>query len=131
MYHVYRICYCWIDTQSFVVSVRLIIGMYHHFTHFMSIHCIDIIMYIWRHYGLVQLILVIFSVFSTLYRRFHTKSAGDWMHHFEKEFASIPVLVCLTHADRLYEDNFKDSIPVCQPDKLPEIRYLVKQELEV
>lgn len=72
----------------------------------------------------------IYSI-SNLYRRFHTKSAGDWMQHFEKEFASIPVLVCLTHADKLYEDNFKSSIPVCQPNKLPEIQDLVKQELKV
>lgn len=53
------------------------------------------------------------------------------MEHFKHEFGSIPVLVCLTHADKLYEETFKEEIPTCHPEKVPHMKELVRQEVKV
>ena len=49
-----------------------------------------------------------------------------------KRFASTPILVCLTHADRLYEEKCDDDmIPTCPKDKLPRLKMQFEDELEV
>ena len=65
-------------------------------------------------------------------RRFHTASANDWMKIFQNEFGSTPVLVCLTHADRLYEDNCTpDMIPECPKKKIDSVKIQFEDELQV
>ena len=54
------------------------------------------------------------------------------MEIFQKDFASTPILVCLTHADRLYEEKCDDDmIPTCPEDKLPRMKMQFEDELEV
>ena len=54
------------------------------------------------------------------------------MEVFQKDFMSVPILVCLTHADRLYENNCEvDMIPICPEDKLPRMKMQFEDELEV
>ena len=54
------------------------------------------------------------------------------MRIFEKDFVSVPILVCLTHADRLYEEKCEeDMIPTCPEDKLPKLKSQFEVELEV
>lgn len=54
------------------------------------------------------------------------------MEHFRNEFSSIPVLVCLTHADKLYQETFKDFIPtIPSPRKTFEIKDSILSELKV
>ena len=65
-------------------------------------------------------------------RRFHTASAEEWMKIFQNDFTSVPILVCLTHADELYEEKCDDDmIPTCPDDKLPMLQMRFKDELQV
>ena len=65
-------------------------------------------------------------------RRFHTASAKEWMEIFQNEFGSTPVLVCLTHADRLYEDSCtSDMIPECSKDRIGSVKMQFENELQV
>ncbi|XP_019850785.1 PREDICTED: uncharacterized protein LOC109581262 isoform X4 [Amphimedon queenslandica] len=76
--------------------------------------------------GLAQIV-----IFVCGYERFHTSSAMDWMKIFLKDFADTPILVCLTHADRLYENNCeKDMIPECPRSKIPGLRIQFEDELQ-
>lgn len=70
-------------------------------------------------------------VIST-HRRFHTKSAKDWMKIFEKDFVATPILVCLTQADRLYEEKCDDDMfPECPESKISTLKLQFQSELEV
>ena len=54
------------------------------------------------------------------------------MEIFQNEFGSTPVLVCLTHADRLYENNCtSDMIPECPKKKIDLVEMQFKDELQV
>ena len=65
-------------------------------------------------------------------RKFHTAAAEEWMKIFENDFTSVPILVCLTHADRLYEEKCDDDmIPTCPEDKFPTLEMRFKDELQV
>ena len=56
----------------------------------------------------------------------------DWMEIFQKDFADTPILVCLTHADRLYENSCeKDMIPECPKSKIPGLNIQFEDELKV
>ena len=73
---------------------------------------------------------VIYNIFYN--RRFHTSSALDWMEIFLKDFADTPILVCLTQADRLYEDFCEeDMIPECPKRKIPALKMQFEDELQV
>ncbi len=39
------------------------------------------------------------------FRKFHTISAKEWTTVFRNELSSTPILVCLTHADKLCEES--------------------------
>ena len=58
-------------------------------------------------------------------------SAEEWMYIFNNELISIPVLVCLTHADDLYENCKEDIVPVCPEEKVKEMKMKFHSELEV
>ncbi|XP_019857858.1 PREDICTED: uncharacterized protein LOC109586129 [Amphimedon queenslandica] len=76
--------------------------------------------------GLAQIV-----IFVCGYERFHTSSAMDWMKIFKKDFADTPILVCLTHADRLYENSCeKDMIPECPMRKIPGLKMQFQDELK-
>ena len=65
-------------------------------------------------------------------RRFHTASAEEWMKIFEYDFTSVPILVCLTHADGLYEEKCEsDMIPSCPDHKLLMLKMQFEDELQV
>lgn len=52
------------------------------------------------------------------------------MKVFVNDFSSTPVLVCLTQADRLYEEICDDDMfPECH--KLPDLIMQLEDELEV
>ena len=69
------------------------------------------------------------STFS--FSKFHTASANDWMKKFE-EFSNVPVLVCLTHADRLYEEKYDGTaFPWCPVDQISNWTDRYKGELQV
>ena len=53
------------------------------------------------------------------------------MHIFCNELISIPVLVCLTHADDLYENCEEDIVPICPKEKVKEMEMKFNSELEV
>ena len=69
------------------------------------------------------------STFS--FSKFHTASANDWMKMFE-EFSIVPVLVCLTHADRLYDEKYDGpAFPWCPKDQIPHWTERFESELQV
>ena len=54
------------------------------------------------------------------------------MKIFENDFTSVPILVCLTCADRLYEEKCDDDmIPTCPDHKLPMLKMQFEDELQV
>ena len=56
----------------------------------------------------------------------------DWMKIFRRDFTDTPILVCLSHADRLYENNCeKDMIPECPESKIPGLKLKFEDELQV
>ena len=64
--------------------------------------------------------------------RFHTSSAKKWMEIFDKDFTDTPILVCLTHADDLYQDSCDDDmIPECPEDKISTFEMQLDNELKV
>ena len=73
------------------------------------------------------LLLVLFNVCISN-RRWETKAAFDWVQSF-KNFG-LPVLICLTHADKLYSSTCigEDGTETCSRDNA---RRLIQQELEV
>jgi GTPase Era involved in 16S rRNA processing len=77
--------------------------------------------------GLAQIV-----IFVCEYKRFHTKSAEEWMEILRKDFDSSPILVCLTTADRLYEDQCDDDmIPSCPKRKVSSFKMQLENELKV
>jgi GTPase Era involved in 16S rRNA processing len=76
--------------------------------------------------GLAQIV-----IFVCEYKRFHTKSAEEWMEILRKDFDSSPILVCLTTADRLYEDQCDDDmIPSCPKRKVSSFKMQLENELK-
>ena len=62
------------------------------------------------------------------------------MEVFQKHFSSVPILVCLTQADRLYESQYDklhegkyedDVFPVCSEGNTPKLKMQLEDELEV
>lgn len=54
------------------------------------------------------------------------------MKVFEKDFAATPILVCLTQADRLYEEKCDDDMfPECPESKISTLKSHFQSELEV
>ena len=54
------------------------------------------------------------------------------MQIFEEDFSSVPILVCLTYADKLYEERCDDDMfPKCPEHKLPRLEMQLEDELEV
>ena len=53
------------------------------------------------------------------------------MNTFHNGLSSIPVLVCLTHADILYEDCEDDIVPICPEDKVEKTTLKFNSELQV
>eukprot|EP00731_Ephydatia_muelleri_P014672 Em0008g392a len=44
------------------------------------------------------------KLFGVQVRKIHTQSARSWLTELESEKEAVPILVCLTHADRLYAE---------------------------
>lgn len=61
-------------------------------------------------------------------RRWETKAAFDWVQFFKD--SGVPILICLTHADKLYSSTClgEDGTETCSRDNA---RRLIQQELEV
>ena len=54
------------------------------------------------------------------------------MEIFKNDFAATPILVCLTNADRLYEEKCEtDMLPECPEDKIGSMKSQFEYELEV
>ena len=54
------------------------------------------------------------------------------MKILENDFISVPILVCLTCADRLYEEKCDDDmIPSCPDHKLDMLKMQFEDELQV
>ena len=49
--------------------------------------------------------IIIIPKKNFFFRKFHTISAKEWTNVFHKELSATPVLVCLTHADKLCEES--------------------------
>lgn len=83
-------------------------------------------------YELVLSILIIVTTFIFMISRFHTIPAMEWMEILQKNFADTPILVCLTQADRLYENYCnQDMIPECPQIKIPKLKSQLENELKV
>ena len=49
-----------------------------------------------------------------------------------EEFSTVPVLVCLTHADRLYDEKYDGpAFPWCPKDQIPHWTEHFEAELQV
>ena len=66
-----------------------------------------------------------------LNRRFHTESAKEWASAFKNQLVSTPVLICLTHADNLYEDCEEEIVPKCPEPQVPKMKQKFQTELKV
>ena len=54
------------------------------------------------------------------------------MKIFKNDFAATPILVCLTNADRLYNQKCDDDMfPECPEPKIPFLKSQFQYELEV
>ena len=79
----------------------------------------------------INCIIIIYLHISCYNSRFHTASAREWMEIFQNELSSVPVLVCLTHADDIYENCKQEIVPVCPPGMVDEMKRNFQRELEV
>ena len=64
----------------------------------------------------------------TTIRRWETNAALKWIHFFKS--SGVPILICLSHADKLYASTCigDDGTEICSKDNA---RRLIQQELEV
>ena len=65
-------------------------------------------------------------------RKVHTESSKKWLERLQIE--KVPVLVCLTFADKLYAEHMREGKYLTDDSKYPDKRYmthLLKAELAV
>ncbi len=65
-------------------------------------------------------------------RKVHTESSKKWLDRLQVE--KVPVLVCLTFADKLYAEHMKDGEHLTDESKYPDnifIRHKLQAELAV
>ena len=68
---------------------------------------------------LQQLILVCrIYLYNHIYRKVHTESSKKWLDRLQVE--KVPVLVCLTFADKLYAEHMKDGEYLTDESKYPD-----------
>ena len=68
---------------------------------------------------LQQLILVCrIYLYNHIYRKVHTESSKKWLDRLQVE--KVPVLVCLTFADKLYAEQMKDGEHLTDESKYPD-----------
>ena len=67
-------------------------------------------------------------------RKVHTESSKKWLERLHVQIEKVPVLVCLTFADKLYAEHMREGKHLTDDTKYPDKRYmthLLKAELAV
>ena len=73
-----------------------------------------------------------FNLLISACRKVHTESSKKWLDRLQVE--KVPVLVCLTFADKLYAEHMKDGEHLTDESKYPDkifIRHKLQAELAV